>query len=254
MSMGFFIAIGATLFAFTGSYFLLFRPMFHPDGVLSRTDRLAVIGFVLVMFFFAASLVGVFGFLWISNLSSDNFWNTDHDRARLIYESRTILGYAETIALASTGIFLPLLIGLWNSAREKVSITLEKFVNLNVDVTRQQRLKEIVCSAYVDMTYLRDVGGNLRGFFWSSILGIGIYSVLLAYANFTPWEPLQAYVLAVVLKALAIVIFLWLLTFLLIYLLLVQPVLRDTAYSSLFEIDKLISEGEQSCPSPKNGL
>jgi hypothetical protein len=252
MGAGFFVAVGAAIVSLVGSYFLLFKPMFRSDGILSRADRLAIIGFVLVLFFFATSLVFVFGFLWISDLG-DDFWNAGSDRARLVYESRTILGYAETIALASAGIFLPLLIGLWNGAREKVSNTLEKFVTLEVDATRQQCLKEIVCSAYSDMLYLRDVGTNLRGFFWSSILGIGVYSVLLAYGNFTLLGPLRAYVVVVGLKALAIVIFLWLLTFLLIYLLLVQPVLRDTAYSSLFEIDKLMLEGEQPCSQPKNG-
>jgi hypothetical protein len=192
----------------------------------------------------------------------------------MIYETRSVLGYAETIGAASVAIFLPLLIILWNSSRQAVSSTLEELITLckKLDPSRnflsqslssvlggtsvygiandsaRERLRNNIRGAYADFLYLKEIGDQLRGPFSWTILGIGVFFTGLVMANFQSWfsEPLYVYESMVVLNGVALAIFLWLLMLLCIYLLLVQPVVRETAYVDIFDLEGQFAPKERS--------
>jgi hypothetical protein len=167
------------------------------------------------------------------------------DDARVIYESRNILGYAETVAITSVGIFLPLLIILWNISRESVSGSLEKLIALRgaTHSSRnglgfEDRLEAAISLAYADLTYLRQTAKELSTVFWKIVWAIVLFFIGLSCANFLPGQPLTVYIVVVVLKGLSMVITLWLFGFLLMYVVVVQPIVRETRYEAVYELEK----------------
>lgn len=170
-----------------------------------------------------------------------------------LYETRSIIGYAETIAVASVAIFLPLMILLWNNSQEVVSSTLEELVKLcgrcdlhdsfstivgrtnqNSDKCFEKRLEAAIRATVEDFVYLKDIGNELRRPFAVTVLAVIVFFVILVVGNLQ-WGT-HTYIVSVTLKALALLLFLWLLKLLCIYLVLVQPITRHTRYVEIFDL------------------
>jgi fatty acid desaturase len=208
---------------------------------------------ITVIFIFITLIVVSFMTAWIIELkagvfsisASKTFFNKDVDEARAIYETRNILGYAEGVAITSIGLFLPLLVLLWNSSRDTVSRTLEKLIDLkwctsvsNAPNGFGTRLDDAIKLAGDDLEYLRETGRNLRRGFLALIVLIVVFLVLLACANFLFLHGEAEYIFVVVLKGLSLLVILWLLAFLLIFIWVIQPAVRDTRYQFVFGLEK----------------
>ena len=208
---------------------------------------------IAVIFIFVTLIVASFMTAWIIEMQTDAssiqrsraFFNKDVDQARTIYETRNILGYAEAVAITSVGLFLPLLVLLWNSSREIVSTTLEKLIALKWchPVTGapngfESRLDEAISSAVDDLQYLRETGRNLRPGFLAMVILIIVFFVILACANFLSLQGEAVYIVVVILKGLSLLVILWLLAFLLIFIWVIQPAVRDTRYLVIFDLVK----------------
>lgn len=228
----------AGLFVIFGCYFIFIRPLVEKETLPSPEERNIYIFFTLLIFIFIGSLVVRFIYLWVIGLKSESFMSLSSDEARIVYESRTILGYAEAVVIASVALFLPLLVLTWNNAQVAVSNELEKLIALrNTHPESPDCLGDAITTALTDLKYLRETGKEFRGLFYVTIIGVALFLVTLVLANFLSWQPLHIYVFVVILKGVAIVITLWLLTLLLIYLFLIQPVVRGTQYPRIFDIE-----------------
>lgn len=173
----------------------------------------------------------------------ESFLSPTSDRARIIYETRNILGYADAIAVGSVGVFLPILILLWNNARQTISETLYRLISYRANKDRlninQDDLEKSINSVHSDLKELQQIGTDLRPFFWGTIIVGFVFLVSLALSNFTKWVDLNSYVLVVAQKVFAIILFLWLLTFLSMYQILVQPLFREFKHLHLFGLKNL---------------
>jgi hypothetical protein len=228
----------AGLFVIVGFYSVFISPLAKKASLPSPEERNIYIFFTLLIFIFVGSLVIRFIYLWVIGLRNESFMSLNSDQARIVYESRTILGYAEAVVIASVALFFPLLVLTWNNAQVAVSNALEKLIALRNNQTESQScLGDAINSALADLEYLRETGREFRGLFFVTIIGVAFFLVTLVLANFLSWQPLHVYIFVVVLKGIAVVIALWLLTLLLIYLFLVQPVVRETQYPRIFDLD-----------------
>lgn len=211
-------------------------------------------------------LIGIVaGIAWVFLLWLIVSFSSESKGSTAVYETRSILGYAETVAVASVAVFLPLLIILWNGSQEAVSGTLEKLIVLcgkqsssgaflseqvrqifsfESGDSPENRLRRAIIIASNDFDYLKKVASELRPPFFRVLCFIGVYFCLLAIANFLPGQGAWIYFVAAAFKGIALVIFLWLLRLLCIYLILVQPVVRETKYAEIFGVEGLI-KGEK---------
>lgn len=234
--------LGLASVAIFFSLFTIIIGLSKSGGRLSVKRRWGIIVSFTFMFIVLVVVATVYATLWYMKLRHDpRFFPSPVDTARITYETRNILGYADAAAIASIGVFLPLLILLWNSAQDRVSKTLENLIALKGNRGNQNlienHLNESIVEANADIKYLTEIGAGLRIFFLITVMLIVLILFGLGCANFLLWPTVETYVFAVLLKGIAMFVFLWLLMLLLIYLFLVQPVVRDTTYPKIFGLD-----------------
>lgn len=223
----------------------LFSKAGRKPGNSGGVPRLPIerIGLVILLFVFFASFIGSQGCRWYYLQSSipepptppantqKSFFDAG-DRARLTYETRTMLGLAEATVFAAVSIFLPFLVGLWNSTRDKLTKTLEGLVHcrpnaeaLGIDETN---LETAIKHATEDLEYLTTVARKLRPLFYFTIAGALLLLLSLGYANFAVWSPLELYTRIVLLGGAAVLLVLWLSMLLVVQVIFIQPLLgRD---------------------------
>lgn len=167
------------------------------------------------------------------------FMDLEADEARLAYETRSILGYAQTITVASVGVFLPLLVKLWNDSRQTVEDKLEKLIALKDDPNfpNKDDLDKDICTVRKAIKNIADIADELRKLFSRTIVVVFLFLIVLGYANFVTLGPVVDYVLVVVLQGVAIVLVLWLFTLFCLHLKLVQPIVHKARDLHLYNLD-----------------
>ena len=179
--------------------------------------------------------------IWAIKLRSEKtFICQNADIARVIYETRTILGYAEAITVASITIFLPLLVLLWNSAKKTISETLYKLLGLrNKSGIDQVELENSINLMHKNLKEMLEIGEQLRRPFYITIVITWCVLLSLVYANFMSADTFISYLLVVILKAASILLLLWFIKLLCLYQILIQPLVREFKHLYLFGLENL---------------
>ncbi len=189
---------------------------------------------ILVFFFLCSAVVGP-GVFWSLRMPAVGFLADKADPARVIYETRSILGYAAAIVASCLAIFTPILLWLWLHAKQRVEERLARLLAYrnNASVNQSQLDKQIEFERSV-LARLASVGDSYRTFFYLTILVMAGLLFLLALVNFIGSTNVATYVWAVWLFVASILLFLWMLALLLTYEIRVQPLVRD--HGSLFAL------------------
>lgn len=156
------------------------------------------------------------------------FYSDQSDAARRLYETRSIISYAGTIAIAAFAIVLPLLVALWNHARNTLSSKLDELIRLrgHKDIKNSVLLTEQISITLRETKVLSELGNSFRALYAAAV-GFGlVFTLLLILATFARWDPFTDYIFSITLQGAIWLGFLWLSVLLVLYQILVQPIVR----------------------------
>jgi hypothetical protein len=165
------------------------------------------------------------------------FLSPSADTARVVYETRNILGYAGAITVTCVTFFVPILLWLWSRAKQRVEERLFRLIGYRSITTVDQA--ELNKQIVFERSVLEQIVLLGHDFWWPFIITflcmVGLL-LGLALVNFCQLTPIQVYVWAVWLLTASIMLSLWLVLLLVTYEIRVQPYVRD--HSSLFAMEK----------------
>jgi len=158
------------------------------------------------------------------------------DSFRVIYETRSISGSAETVTVASIAILIPFLVALWNDAKQTILRDLDRLRSLRNEV-EQRALQETFQLIKKKLILMDNIGKELTVPFWFIVLFTVLYLSSLACSNLISVSiiPSVSYLLVITQKAFAILLLLLFLTLLSMFFTLVQPLTRKSEYFALYE-------------------
>jgi len=164
------------------------------------------------------------------------FYSEGADAARAIYETRSIVSYAGTIAVAAFAIVLPLLVALWNQARSTLQSRLNELIRLRgTPIVREpDLLNRQIARANRELFAGDHRGNSFRALYVAAILFGLVFTVLLILATFTRWSPFIDYVFSVTLQGAIWLGFMWLIVLLTLYQVMVQPIVRNNRTFAVF--------------------
>lgn len=210
-------------------------------GALREEEKLTLWVVHVLAFVFLSGVIMMFGILWAWNImkefnmsisstqgstQSSTFINPNADWARLLYETKTILGYSEAIIVASISIFLPLLMGLWHSFTREMMQTLTNLKTMeNSPHIQQDQLNQTIEMIIQSITKIEKFGQTFRIPFGITIFFSLVLIMTIAISLFL-FHGVLAYIVATLLGAMSLILFLWFLTLLSIFVSLVLPIER----------------------------
>jgi hypothetical protein len=156
------------------------------------------------------------------------------DPARVLYETRSLISYAATIAVAAIGVFLPILVVAWQNARSRLLQELRDLASLKYKVDEADRTRAVTCTRS-DLQSLAAFGDLWRGIYWITIAAAALLVCTLVLANVNAMSTYWQYVLGLFLVTFASLFFLWLLVLLWIYHIVVHPYIAIDRYGELLE-------------------
>lgn len=156
------------------------------------------------------------------------------DPARVMYETRSLVSYAATTAVAGIGVFLPILVVAWSNARNRLIEQLRSLATLaTLKDADEAKVNVAILQTRDDIRALAEFGATWRGHYWSTI-GASVFLVsALVLANLNSLPAYSQYVFAVFLVTAAMLFFLWLLALWWIYSVVVLPYVSLDRYADL---------------------
>ncbi len=201
--------------------------------LFSREDRIVLYLLHVIIFISLISPAIALATNWIVMLmQNDNaFICYNADKARIIYETRSISGISETIVIASIAVLIPFLTMLWNNANKIIINDLDKLCSLRNSI-EPEPFQSSFDSISRKLNLMDTIAKELRNPFWLIILLGLTYLTFLACFNLLPMyiTPLTSYFLAIVSRTGGIIILFLFLMLLSMYFSLVQPMIRQTEY------------------------
>lgn len=161
------------------------------------------------------------------------FARASADSARVIYETRSLISYAATVAVAAIGVFLPILVVAWSNARSRVIRDIRDLVSLQGHEMNQDKVKTAIRNAKHDLEDLARFGATWRWHYWSTVGTAAILVCALVMANVNALSTYAQYVLSLVLVTAATLFFLWMLVLWWIYHVVVHPYIAVDRFGEL---------------------
>jgi len=211
------------------------------QSALHEEDKITLWVIHILVFLFLASIIIMFGMLWVIEKYNYNithslhqdasgfmpfFLSSETDQARILIETRTLVGYAEAIIIASISIFLPLLIALWYSFLRELTQTLTSIGAIeNSKYIKTEKANKMIENIITTIEEIEKFSKNFRIPFWFSIFFSVILVVIAAVIIFL-LTGVTAYLVAIFLGAMSLILFLWYLTMIAIFVSLFLPIER----------------------------
>jgi len=175
----------------------------------------------LVLFFGVASRV----WIWCRSIAgTEVFLNSGADAARTVYESRTMLGGAAMLVAASVGVFLPILMVMWNATKKSINdaylraIEVERGSTIGSDDAAQrgsapsptsEALPSIVAGLQADRENLRQMGRLMTPPYYATLIAVVALLVALVFVFVSCELGVAGYMWAVVLLAAGALLLVW---------------------------------------------
>lgn len=145
------------------------------------------------------------------------------DKARIIYETRSVSATGQGVLLAACGLAFPLLINLWNDSRKSLKEQVSNHLALLQTVAegKRQALDRTIKALRIYRDWLQTFGKDLEWLFWTTA-GSAMLIVAGSCATYFVIDEKLAYKWAVIFPCLSLVLFLWFLTLIVAFILIVQ--------------------------------
>ncbi|MCL5028623.1 MAG: hypothetical protein M1480_06335 [Bacteroidetes bacterium] len=211
-------------------------------------ERTSFWGPVFIILFLISGLIVSQGILWannIKNLESEPFLYSigkdayGSDIARKIYETRSVLGLVESLAIAMITLVIPLLLVIWNYAKQTIINKIDNLIKIKNDVNENVN-KDLLDGIILDSFNRKDIflknGKNLKPWFYGIVVASIIFLITLAYTNIANFSSDILLIVIVFEKVGAIILSIWLISFLMIYQLSINPLLGEFEHLNIFTI------------------
>jgi hypothetical protein len=179
------------------------------------------------------------GFWWLHGMleqGTRDFLCGNADKARIIYETRSVSATGQGVFLAGCGLAFPLLINLWNDSRKSLKEQISNHLALRRTLPEQERqpLDKTITALKTYRDWLQTFGKEVQWLFWTTA-GYAMLIVVGSCASYFVVDEKPAYILAVVLPSLSLLLFLWFLTLIVVFILVVQTQLSRFDYVEFVE-------------------
>lgn len=157
------------------------------------------------------------------------------DIKKVIYETRTILGYAEGIIVATIAFFVPILIFGWNDTINTINSEQIGLIELLKEIPWHNNRKKIIIGNGLkkleeSRKELDNIGNLIRGPFYLFIIIIVIIILLLIWANCSMEMGIKAYLWVAILRIIALDCLIFCIFMLGTFLIWVIPIKRKNIY------------------------